>query len=131
MKQERNSLGEYIGRGNRKVVRVIYMLTILFASIFVAESIYAHNPVILIYYSIAMPVIMLIPTFHRKVSARTHGIMTILLWLGLVTLYGYSYRCVGQIADAIIAIMIIMALPESSFCSVVLKPSRKFWNSET
>ena len=30
MKQERNSLGEYIGRGNRKVVRVIYMLTILF-----------------------------------------------------------------------------------------------------
>ena len=119
MKQERNSLGEYIGRGNRKVVRVIYMLTILFASIFVAESIYAHNPVILIYYSIAMPVIMLIPTFHRKVSARTHGIMTILLWLGLVTLYGYSYRCVGQIADAIIAIMIIMAVYLDSVIIIV------------
>ena len=99
-----------MGRANRKVVRVIYALTWIFALVFLIESFYVHNPKALIIYIIGIPVLTAIPTFSRKVPIRVHGIMMVLLWLGFVTLYGYSYNCVGQIADATIAVMTVMAL---------------------
>ena len=69
------------GRTNRRIARLLYGLSWLFTVLFVLESIYAHNPPILIYYVIAIPLLMTIPTYHKKVSLRFHGIMMVLLWL--------------------------------------------------
>ena len=111
MRRRPSDINQYMDiSSNRRIVRLIYWLSWLFAILFVAESIYAHNPVQLVYYVIGIPIFMTIPTFYRKVSGRVHGIMMILLWLGLVTMYGYAYECVGQIADAVIAVMTIMAV---------------------
>ncbi|MBR3039734.1 MAG: response regulator [Lachnospiraceae bacterium] len=98
------------GRTNRRIARLVYGLSWLFAVLFLLENIYAHNPTQLVVYVIAVPVVMTFPTFYKKFSLRAHGIMMVLLWLGFVTMYGYAYQCIGQIADAIIAIMIIVAI---------------------
>ena len=111
MSKTPTNINQYLdGISNRRVSRVIFGLTCIFALFFIVESFYAHNPPVLIYYVIGIPVILAAPTFIKDFPTRIHGIIAVLLWLGLVTVYGYSYECVGQIADAIIAVMTIMAI---------------------
>lgn len=111
MSKAPTNINQYLdGISNRRICRVIFGLTLIFAVFFIVESFYAHNPPALIYYVIGIPVILAAPTFIKNFPIRIHGIIAVLLWLGLVTVYGYSYECVGQIADAIIAVMTIMAI---------------------
>ena len=111
MKKGPSEINQYLdGFSNRRITGVVYGISWIFAIFFVVESFYASNPPALIYYVLAVPLIMTFPTLYKKFPVRVHGIMMMILWLGMVTLYGYSYRCVGQIADAIIAVMTIMAI---------------------
>ena len=94
----------------RRTGKVIFFLTCLFTVFFLIEGIFVNNPAPLVYYAIFMPLVISIPTFIPKCPLRLQGIATMLVWVGFVTMYGVSYRCMGQTSDAFIAIMIIMAL---------------------
>ena len=105
------NVNQYLdGISNRRITRVIFGLSCIFALLFVFENFYAHNPPVLLYYVIGIPVVLAVPTLIKKFPVRLHGMLAIILWLGFVTVYGYAYHSVGQIADAIIAVMTIMAI---------------------
>ena len=95
---------------NRQTGRIIFAVTCILVLILLVESFIAKSPQVLIYYLLAVPVALALPTFTPKCSLRVQGIVAALLWLGFITTYGYVFRCVGNINDALIAIMIIMAV---------------------
>ena len=60
------------GFSGRRIVRIIYGLSWLFAVLFLLESIYAHNPPYMTYYVMAIPIVMTVPTFYNKFPKRAH-----------------------------------------------------------
>ena len=95
---------------NRQTGRIIFFATFVLAFVLLVECIIAKNPPVLIYYILSVPVVLAIPTFAVKCSLRTQGIVATLSWLGFITVYGHVFKCVGNINDALIAIMVVMAL---------------------
>lgn len=97
-------------RRNRRTGKVIFAVSCLFVVLVLIESIYAQNPVSLVRYLIFVPIILAFPTFIPKCPLRIQGITAMILWLGFVTVYGYAYRCMAQVNDAMIAVLVMMAL---------------------
>ena len=94
----------------RKTGKVIFVLTCIFTVFFILEGLIATNPPGLIVYALLMPLLIAVPTFVPKFPIQWQGIITEIVWIGFVATYGITYHCMGQINDALIAVMIIMAL---------------------
>ena len=105
---------EYTLRGQikreRRTGKVIFFLSCLIVVFLIIESLHAQNPPAMIRFLIIIPILLAIPTFVPRCPIRVQGISATMLWLSFIFAYGYMFRCVGQINDALIALLVVMAL---------------------